>query len=135
MFDEKGMKETNPHIKEFKLVSDDKNGTKVVYSSSKMPMMTERDNLMKMVKKTLPNGDQTVVISSIEHPDYPERKGIIRMEMFKASLVKQVDKDISITEFSNFNMKGYFPMRLLNMVMASAVSKGLDGIHQKILKC
>jgi len=60
MFDEEGMKATNPNIREFKLVSEDKVGdteTKIIYSSSKMPMMTERDNLMKMVAKTLPNGD------------------------------------------------------------------------------
>jgi hypothetical protein len=76
-----------------------------------------------------------VVISSIEHPDFPERKGIIRMEMFKASLVQQQGPDIKITEFSNFNMKGYFPMRLLNMVMASAVEKGLGGMQEKIMKC
>ena len=60
MFDEEGMKATNPHIREFKLVSEEKVGdteTKIIYSSSKMPMMTERDNLMKMVAKTLPNGD------------------------------------------------------------------------------
>jgi len=73
------------------------------------------------------------VIQSIKRDDImPEREGIIRMEFFKASMCEQKGKDIHITEFSNMDMKGYFPVRLMNMMMGSMVSKMMPKMYEKV---
>ena len=56
---------------------------------------------------------------TVDRPDIPERKGVIRMEMSKVQVAKQVGKDVHSTEFSTMNLKGMIPARLLNMAMSS----------------
>lgn len=50
------------------------------------------------------------------------------MKLFKASLFYEENNGLKVTEFSSFDMGGYFPMRLVNMVMASGVKKSLPRV-------
>jgi hypothetical protein len=58
-------------------------------------------------------------VRSIERDDFPRTKNAIRMDYFKASVYEEKDNALYLTEYSNFNMGGYFPTKLLNMLMAS----------------
>ena len=111
------------NLKLFKILEEKSANEKVFYILSKVPMMSDRDLVMHFKKEQLTDDKMLVVVKSVEHPQDPKTKGAVRMEQYKASLVETIGKDIRITEFSNINMRGYFPMRLLNMVMAQAISK------------
>jgi hypothetical protein len=41
-------------------------------------------------------------------------------------------EDLLVTEFSNFDMKGYFPSRIMNMVMASMIPKMQKEMREKL---
>jgi len=116
-------KEAMANLKLFKMLEEKSANEKVFYILSKVPMMSDRDLVMHFKKEQLTDDKMLVVVKSVEHPQDPKTKGAVRMEQYKASLVETIGKDIRITEFSNINMRGYFPMRLLNMVMAQAISK------------
>ena len=104
-----------------------------MYSRAKIPFMTDRENLIHF-GVTKGEGTCHFLIKSIEHPDYPEKKGVIRMDVFKSSKITQVGNDIHLMEFSNFDMKGYFPTRLINMMMAASVQKGMSRFYGKIVE-
>ena len=53
------------------------------------------------------------------------------MDYFKVSKLWEEGQDLRILEFSNFDMKGYFPARLINMMMASAGSKQLADLYKQ----
>ena len=98
------------HIKEFKVVEKLPDGTPaLMYSRSKMPMMTERENLVEIVKKELDDGRTLSTARSVERPEYPRTKNAIRMEMYKASVFYEKDGDLHLTEYSHMNLGGYFP--------------------------
>ena len=123
-FDSAMNKDEAKHIKEMKIVEKHPDGRpKIMYSRSKMPMMTDRENLLSLDFKDIDEKTYLVIINNIEHPDYPRRKDAIRMEMFKGSLLKEVEGGILIREYSNFNLGGYFPSFLLNRMMSSMIGK------------
>jgi len=56
------------------------------------------------------------------------------MDFFKCSLVKQEGEDLKLLEFSNFDMKGYFPARLINMMLGSAMITGITKFYGDLVK-
>lgn len=123
------------HIKEFRVVERLDDGTpKLMYSRSKMPMMTERENLVEIEKQELADGRTLSIARSVERPEFPRTKSSIRMDMYKASVFYEKDGDLHLTEYSNFDLGGYFPTKLLNMVMANMMSKGMGNLHSKLMK-
>lgn len=54
------------------------------------------------------------------------------MDMFKASIYYEDGDDLFFKEYTNFDMGGYFPVRLLNLVMTSFMSKGIKQFYQKL---
>ena len=71
-------------------------------------------------------------MNSAEHPDYPPKKGVIRIQMFQALLFWSEGEDCRAIQFQTFNMGGYFPMRLLNMAIGSIMKKQMDSFYPKI---
>lgn len=108
------------------------NAPHIIYSKSKMPMMTMRENLISMDKIPLDDGRTLFLIRSVEHQKYPITKEAIRMQYYKASCYKQVGDDLHVKEFSNFSLGGYFPAKLLNMVLSNMMSKGIAVFVKKI---
>jgi hypothetical protein len=99
--------------------------TKVVYWKFKMPLMSARDSCMKITQSN--QGDGTFfVCETIERPDVPEVKGVVRMFVYTRGYVrpnKELPDTIDYTEMTVMNMGGYMPARLLNMVLASEREK------------
>jgi len=56
---------------------------------------------------------------SIEHADCPEVKGKIRMHMLAAGLGRMEGEYLHVTEFTQMDLKGYVPAKLMNMVLGS----------------
>ena len=85
--------------------------------------MSDRDQVVRRLVTEQPDGSVLVTIENVEHPDAPEIPGVIRMQMFKAIRAEQVGNDIHLTDFSSVDMKGYFPKRLLNMMIGTKMPK------------
>jgi hypothetical protein len=58
--------------------------------------------------------------------------GVIRMQMFKAVRVEQVGEDIHLTDFSSMDMKGYFPKRLMNMMLGTMMPKMIKTQRERL---
>jgi hypothetical protein len=90
-----------------------------------MGVMTDRDACIEL-KFNEVDGVFTSIVQTIDHPDYPPVKGRIRMDILKASRCTSMEGGgLKFTEFSNFDMKGYFPMRMMNMFMGAAIAKSI----------
>lgn len=74
-----------------------------------MPMMSDRDMCMKFNLVEQPDGGTIYTASTVDRPDYPVKKGVVRMEVFKLGKLFQVGEDIQMHEFASFNLGGYFP--------------------------
>lgn len=121
------------HIKELRIVERHENGSpKLMYSRSKMPMMTERENLVSQYMRDLGDGRTLILSTSTDRPEFPRTKNAIRMDMYKASVFHNVEGDLKLIEYSNMDLGGYFPAKLLNMVMANMMSKGMGMMFKKM---
>ena len=78
----------NSSHKELYLVEQIDENTHIWYSRAKLPLMTDRDLLLQVQKVPQDNGTYIVICKSIDRSDFPEKKGVIRMEMFKMSLLE-----------------------------------------------
>ena len=83
-----------------------------------MPLMSDRDNCILFKSIDRADGKMLYEVKTVDHPECPLVKGVIRMTMFKCSLAWDEGSDLKLIEFSNFDMGGYFPARLMNMAMA-----------------
>lgn len=111
---------------------DDANTT--MYAVVKMPLMSDRESIFHIEKFDTPEGKRRFVLRSISHPDYPVKKSPVRMLFLKALECRQVGEDLEAHEFSQVNMGGYFPMRLLNMFIGSLIGKGMAEARKKMLE-
>lgn len=110
----------NPQIKEFKILEQSEDGkSKIMYMRSKAPMMSEREILMQSDVKEVGPGQELYLTHSVNRDDKPIKKGLIRMTLYDASLVEQDGDDLKLIKYSNMDLGGYFPVRLLNMVIAA----------------
>ena len=55
---------------------------------------------------------------SIKHDDAPPIKNVVRMDMFQAIVLEKVGSDVKTTTFFSFDLKGYFPAMLTNIMLA-----------------
>lgn len=99
-----------------------------------MGLMTNRDALIEVNFSTNDKGELISIVQSIKRDSHPEVKGRIRMEMLKASRCRDTDNGLEVIEFSNMDMKGYFPMKMMNMVMGSAIAKSIPDLHKNMVK-
>jgi hypothetical protein len=123
-----------PQYREMKIVEEIDENSSFWYMKMKVPLLSERDMLLKIQRIYMPDDKCLVISNSVEREDYPEFKGIIRMDMFKMSLCWQDGPDTTMIEFSSFDMKGSIPASLINMIMAASITKGMKNILDKIKK-
>ena len=110
-------------IKEARLIETFADGAQDWYWRMKLPMMSDRDMLMRM-KETKLDGERTfVTVKSIERPDTPLVKSVIRM-YFQSNVMVRPNPEspgdtIDYTEITNFEMGGSVPARLMNMILTA----------------
>jgi hypothetical protein len=102
-----------------------------------MPMMSDRDNVLLIHQRKLEDGSDFVNIKTVVRDDEPEVPGVVRMFIFSRGLIstnkESPDDTIDYTELSYFNMNGYFPARLMNMVIASETKKEFGNMYKYLL--
>ena len=94
--------------------------------------MTNRDVVMSLDVQWQDDGSILCLSQSTTHEKYPENKDYIRMEMLKLSHFKQDGDGIAGQEFTNMDFKGYFPIKMLNMIIAATASKGIEEFAKRV---
>ena len=69
-------------IKEVKILERFPDGSFIRYWRLKFPLMSDRDNIMHIRKKYLPDGGMFIDLKTIDHPQDPKYPGVIRMFHF-----------------------------------------------------
>ena len=122
-------------LKEMKTIEKIDDQTKIMYWRFKMPMMSDRDNVVKQVRMPLSDTEDYVLLETIERDDVPEVPGAVRMFTFIRGYVrdsKEIPGAIDYTEITLFNMRGYFPSRLLNMVISSELNRDMGNMYKHL---
>lgn len=125
----------DPTIKEMKVLARDERGIPTMfYSTNKLTMMSLREILVQNNQFKTDDGCTLNIMQSVEHPDFPITDKAIRMYIFKASLARNVDGGVHLTEYTTMNMGGWFPMRLFNMMFGQMIKAGMPKIIEKAKK-
>lgn len=115
------------NMKERRVLAENGPNDKYIYIRVAMGgFVSDRDNIVHKTEKDLGDGSTLMTIESANYGDIKEVPGVLRMEMFKTMKIRQdpeKPEDLLITDYSNFDMKGYFPARLMNMVIGSMLPK------------
>lgn len=129
-------------IKEFRCVQKFNDYHRIMYTRIKLPLMTEREQLVNFELQDIDDtdddprkGKRIICIQSINHPDFPVTPEKVRSDVFKVHMHWQAldnPDDLEYIEFFNFDLKGYMPMRMMNMVISSALSKGIRQVHKNL---
>ena len=118
------MSEGSKMLKETKILERDENDMPAaLYNCVKLPLMNEREMVLKSIFKDYEGGKYLVLFHSIERDDYPIKPDKIRVNMFRGMLWWQEGDELKSTHMQQVNFKGYFPMRLMNMAIGNAVKK------------
>lgn len=83
-------KEMMQGVQKFDVLSRSPEGyPETVYSLQKIPMMTLRENLMKVTSRKIDDGtnSELYLAYSFDDPKYPRGKHAIRTSIFKGSMV------------------------------------------------
>jgi hypothetical protein len=110
--------------------------TEVRYWRIKMPMMSDRDNVVRIHQREIEGGSEFVEMKTLVRDDVPEVPGCVRMFHFTRGLVtinKEHPDTIDYTEIMYMNLNGYFPARLMNMVIASETQKEFGTMYKYLL--
>jgi hypothetical protein len=123
------------NVKEMKILKEDGPNDKHLYIRMKMGgFISDRDNVIRKTVKDIDNGCTLMTVETAEL-DVPEVPGVLRMDMFKTMKIRQdpeKPEDLLVTDYSNFDMKGYFPTRIMNMVIGSLLPKMEREMRQKL---
>ena len=118
----------DPTISEFKVLKFSENPAfgpeypEVMWFVMKMSGMAARSACVKFDRSDLPDGSQYIIQKSIEHPDQPDDGKTIRMDIFSAAKAYPVENGFAWKEYSSYNMKGWFPPRLMNMLIGASAT-------------
>ena len=110
----------DPVIKEIKVIERYENGLpKLYYFLMKMPGMSMREALCAFERHDLEDGRNIFIFTSTEHPDYPVTNKLIRLDLYTAGHCFTEGENCRYQEFAYFDMKGWFPTRLMNIMIGT----------------
>jgi len=92
---------------------------KIVRMVISMPLFTRRDVLCQM---KLDPANHTIMMKSVTHEKCPEVKNIIRAQMTDSYSMKVVDGGVLMTELMSFDLGGWMPVSMMNMMMGASLA-------------
>ena len=122
-------------MKEFRCIQDNGEEDQIYYMRMKMPMMTERDNVAHMCTKRLDNDELFVQMKSVEHADYPVKPNMVRMYQSITGYSKphpSIPNCWDYCEIDQLDLRGNFPSRLFNMVLASSCKGEMEKMYNTV---
>ena len=116
-------------VKQMKVLERDENDMpSAIHNIMKMPLMNEREGVIKIDFKELDDGKFLYMMNSYERDDIPITADRIRLDMFKGIIFEPIENGIRSTQLQQMNMKGQFPMRLMNMAVSTAARKQIKEV-------
>ena len=123
------------NIKEVKVLKENGPNERYLYIRFELGgFISDRDNVVRKTEKDIGDGCTLLTIESYDM-DVPEVPGVLRMDAFVTCKLRQdpeKPEDLLVTEYSNFDMKGYFPSRIMNMVLSSILPKMQKEMREKL---
>jgi hypothetical protein len=120
-------------VDEFKEISKHRDGTKVAYVSVKMGIF-EREAIFKIQKINLEDGKVLLIQQTCTHPDYPDTGKIVRVDLWRGSLLCPVEGGINVIEFSSFKINGDIPAIAVNLFIGSYICLSFKMLAEKLLE-
>jgi len=126
------------HVKVYEEVERLSPDDKIMYLRSKIPFMSERETIVRMKREKLDDGTYIVTMRSMaEHPKIPVNPSYVRNELLIVRWIKpnaENPSNLDVIAFTNMDMKGYFPSRLMNMAISSMMGKAVKMWYAKASK-
>lgn len=124
------------NIIERKILKENGPDEKYIYVRVKMGgFISDRDNIVRKSLKHFDDGSTLMTIESVYDQNVPEKNGVIRIDVFKTVKLRQdpeKPEDLLLTDYSTMDLKGYFPPRLMNMMMGTMLPKMEKQLRQKL---
>ena len=117
------------NMKERRVVEEVSENDKVIYIKMNMGLMSDRDHYVSKKISENDDGSTSLLLESLQGDKYPITPGAVRIEMYKSQKLRQEGEDLHIQDVSSFDFKGYFPMRLMSMMMGSMMPKVIGEIN------
>lgn len=125
-------KEHNNNLKEFRCVEDNGELDQTYYFRFKLPMISERDLVCKLSVERKEGNAMFSKMYSVDHKDLPVYPNIIRNYQNMSALTwphATIPNCWEICEVTQLDMKGHFPARLQNMILASSFRTEREKMH------
>ena len=81
------------------------------------------------------DGGKFIALQTVEHPDAPPVKKVIRMYNHDISFLKQEGPNVKMIDVQFFNLKGKIPSTIMNMMISASTTQEfvtmMKHIHSK----
>ena len=102
------------------------------YFRMKMPNMCERESFIRTETVVDSESKFWFLQNTYAPPDTPVKEGCVRMSLNKIVCVEQIDGDVHITDYSTQDYGGYFPPRLMNMMLSTQMKASIPQFQKLI---
>jgi hypothetical protein len=117
------------------VIGGDVQGSNILYSLMKVPLVTPRDFLQYRRSRIREDGSIEIVLRSAVHQDMPDQKGVIRAESYIAGYVLQQTYEgstpvLNIFLMSCVDIKGLIPKWIINQTAPRKPAEWVDTLKQ-----
>lgn len=84
-----------------------------------IPLFTKRDIVAQM---KLDERNGVIMMKSVTSDKCPEQSGIVRAQMTDCFRLEEVDGGIKLTEVMTFDLGGWMPASMMNMLIGSSLA-------------
>lgn len=120
------------NLKAQEVVEEVSPNERIIYMRISLPIMSDRDQLLRMKRVDLNDKESLLLITPCVHPAKPILEDPVRAQNLRLQYLRQEGADLKVTNFITADMKGYFPPLLMNMQLANIFCKGMAEVSAKI---
>ena len=107
--------------------------TKQYYIKFQIPMISDRDDVIQIMIKDLSNDSWYIGLQSVKNDKYPPQNGVYRIKQQMNAYIrrnKHIPNCWDYTEFEQIDFKGYFPPKVMSMMMKGVVSLQVKKLYK-----
>ena len=113
-------------IKEMKVLEyNEETKDVLMYQRFKMGLLANDREMLMHIKTYDVEAGKTlrIVYTANDRTDIEVAKDCVRAQIYDATFTEQVGNDIHMVKFQNMDLAGYFPARLMNMILSQGVKE------------
>ena len=96
---------------------------KLMFYEITMTGMSLRDSVLSLEQIDLDDGRSVFINKAADHPNFPVSTKAIRMDYSRVAHAFEDGDDTRYVEFGHMDMKGWFPARLMNMMLGTQMTE------------